>query len=109
METAVIVALLALLAALGAPFITSLLNRKSPLAVNTETIAALTKQVRELATDVEHERERNDILEERVDKLQSEVRKFRNGYARAIRWINEKGHKDVPDFLMDTQDLGNFK
>jgi len=100
-ETGIIIALLTLISALGVAFV----NRKSPVTVNTETILSLSKQVRDLAADVDRERERNDMLEDKVDRLQTDVRKFRNGYARALRWIHEKGMTDVPDFLVDTLDV----
>jgi len=107
-DTSVVIALLTLAGVLGAAgmaLVAALVNRKSPLTISVETITNLTKQVKDLASDVDRERERNDALEDKVDRLQADVRKFRNGYARALRWIHEKGMTDVPDFLVDTLDV----
>lgn len=59
-------------------------------------VTTLNARVQMLETKVDH-------MEQTVDRLEEELRKWRNAYARALRYITEnvKG-VDIPDFLKDT-------
>jgi predicted nuclease with TOPRIM domain len=48
--------------------------------------------------------ERIKKVETENQQLREEIRKWRNAYARAIRWIHEKGlGSEIPDFLLDSE------
>lgn len=82
--------------------------RKSKLdydTTNIKSISELSKQVNDLIVDKDNLQDKYEKLIEQVDYLRSELRKFRNGYAKALVFINKHvTEKEIPDFL-ETQEL----
>lgn len=80
-----------------------------------ETIAAMRGQIKELVAENKaiHKEYRADIeeLRKRIDYLETELRRYVNGYGRAIRYINKKRtpEETIPDFLLDTSELKTQK
>lgn len=107
------VALLLTASGLGAivvAVINKIPSRQNVLQINADIITKFSNQVRDLADDVEKERERGDKLEQRVDDLQLEIRRVKNAYNRAMKYIYQKKDPEetIPDFMLDTQDLGKL-
>ena len=78
--------------------------------IDLETIMTLKKQVKDLivenrALEQEHKAEIAEI-NKRIRFLEEELRRYVNGYARAIRYINKTKTQDetIPDFLLETNE-----
>jgi predicted PurR-regulated permease PerM len=86
-DTAIIIALISLAGMLLVPLIAGLIQkiptRQDALSASTKTIEGLISQVRELSVEAEKDRERYEKLEARFDRMQLDMRKFRNAYAKA--------------------------
>lgn len=89
------------LAGVGVSLILGVVNaipqiRKSKTDYNTtniESIDKLSEQVNELIED-------KIRMNQRIDELEKDVRKFRNAYAKAIVYIHEKlPLEEIPNFL----------
>ena len=66
--------------------------------LDTDTMGKLSKQINELITD-------KVIMNDRIDKLEADNRKWLNALARAIRFIHEKDPLgEIPNFLLDTSE-----
>lgn len=79
--------------------------------VDMETIVALKKQIKELVDENRniHKEYKTEIAEinKRIRFLEDELRRYVNGYGRAMRYINKVKAPDetIPDFLLDTGEL----
>lgn len=72
-------------------------------STNTDTILKMAKQIHELY-------ERDALNEGRIDKLESELKRFRNAYAKAIKYIYDKNPLEViPNFLESDPDIMSIK
>lgn len=67
---------------------------------NIKSLEELSKQVNELIKDKIAMQVHNDNLDARIDNLEIEVRRWKNGYARAIRYIYDRDPlAEIPNFL----------
>ena len=79
--------------------------------LDLETVRTLKLQIRELVEENKtiHKEYKTEIAEinKRIRFLEDELRRYVNGYGRAIRYINKKRDpsETIPDFLIDTQEL----
>ena len=78
--------------------------------IDLETIISLKKQLRELVEENKVIRQETMLSRSEMDKrvafLEEQQRKYANGLARAIRFINKNyPGTTVPDFLLDTGEL----
>jgi len=79
--------------------------------LDLETVRTLKQQIRELVEENKniHKEYKAEIAEinKRIRFLEDELRRYVNGYGRAIRYINKTRDpsETIPDFLIDTQEL----
>lgn len=69
----------------------------------TKTLDDAWNQIEELLNYRKQDEKDRQALNERIERLEADNRKFRNGYARAIRYIYDKDPlAEIPNFLIDT-------
>lgn len=94
----IIIAIITLIGVLGAPYISRRLSgsRQDVIQSQGKSLADAFDEIRELRTELRS-------AEDKIDELKSDVRKFRNAYAKAIRYIYDKNPDEpIPDFLKDS-------
>lgn len=82
-------------------------NQAKIIESQGKLIADVYKMVEDLQQSREDDEKRIAGLQSEVWQLKKDLRKYVNAYAQALRFIHENiPNVILPDFLMDTKDLG---